>query len=30
VKELKINAETQFDEYIAKVFVEKVVGQNWN
>ena len=30
VKELKINSGTQFDAHIARVFVEKVLGQNWN
>lgn len=30
VKELKINAGTQFDAYIARVFVKKVLCQNWN
>jgi diguanylate cyclase (GGDEF) domain len=30
VKELKINAGTQFDSYITRVFVEKVLELNWN
>jgi len=30
VKELKINSGTQFEAHIARVFVEKVLGQNWN
>lgn len=30
INELKINAGTQFDEYITRVFVEKVLGQDWN
>lgn len=30
INELKINAGTQFDAYIAQVFVEKVLELNWN
>jgi len=30
VKELKKNAGTQFDATIAKVFVEKVLGEKWD
>lgn len=30
IKELKINAGTQFDADITKVFVEKVLGEKWN
>ncbi|HEX9026847.1 MAG TPA: PAS domain S-box protein [Clostridium sp.] len=30
IKELKLNSYTQFDGEIARIFVEKVLGQKWN
>jgi HD-GYP domain-containing protein (c-di-GMP phosphodiesterase class II) len=29
VKELKVNAGSQFDSHIAKIFVTKVLRENW-